>query len=128
MSESYRGVIIEESLADKNILKKIKIISTRVEKVIEKHKTPWLVQWTLHTVEVPAENSKLIAEEISKSLDNKHHNWYADYKTKDRHIIIFSNKIFEIDRKSKEQYDAAKNYGLSLGIPVYQVNFFPEIK
>ncbi len=32
----YKGVIIEESLEDKNILKDIRILSTRVEKVTEK--------------------------------------------------------------------------------------------
>ncbi|MBI2665806.1 hypothetical protein HYX12_04250 [Candidatus Woesearchaeota archaeon] len=49
----FKGVIIEESLARKEILQKIKILSTKIEPVTEKHKTPWLKQWTLHTVEVP---------------------------------------------------------------------------
>jgi len=128
MPESYRGVIIEESLLDKSVLKKVKIISTRVENVIERHKTPWLKQWTLHTIEVLEKDHLNIASEISNALDCTHTNWYADYKTKDRHIIIFSNKIFDIDRKNKAQYDEAKKYGVLLGIPPYQVNFSPEIK
>jgi hypothetical protein len=33
-----------------------------------------------------------------------------------------------IDRKSKEQYDEAKRYGISLGIPEYQVDFAPDDK
>jgi len=33
---------------------------------------------------------------------------------------------FYIDKKSEEQYDEAKRYGLSLGIPESQVNFQPE--
>ncbi len=127
MADPFVGVIIEESLFDKQILKKLKIIKTNVVKVTEKHKTPWLSQWTLHTVEVPAEDVEKTSEEIRLALD-KLHNWYADYKTKDTHIIVFRGKIFKIDRKSKEQYNEAKNYGISLGIPAYQVNFYPEIK
>ncbi len=33
-----------------------------------------------------------------------------------------------LDRKSKEQYDEAKEYGISLGIPSYQVDFHPDVK
>ena len=49
----YRGVIIEESLEDKDVLKEVRILSTKVEPVTEKHKTPRIKQWTLHTVEIP---------------------------------------------------------------------------
>lgn len=40
--KNYQGVIIEESLENKEFLKKVKIISTKVVKVTKKHKTPWL--------------------------------------------------------------------------------------
>ena len=115
---NYNGVIIEESLANKDVLKKVKILSTKVEEVTNEHKTPWLSQWTLHTVEVPEKEAQIIAEEISKSLDYSHNSsWYADYKNNTHHYIIFRDKIFYVDRKSKEQYDEAKRYGISLGIP-----------
>ncbi len=43
MRESvYKGVIIEESLEDKDVLNKLKIISTKVERVTKEHQTPWL--------------------------------------------------------------------------------------
>ena len=44
MDNNYKGVIIEESLENKDILKDIKIISTKIEPVQEKHKTPWVKQ------------------------------------------------------------------------------------
>jgi len=125
---NYKGVIIEESLEDKGVLKKVKIISMKVEQVTDEHKTPWLSQWTLHTVEIPENEAKEIAEEISSSLDRTHGgSWYADFKNNTHHYIIFRNKIFYIDRKSKEQYGEAKLYGISLGIPEYQVDFHPDI-
>ncbi len=125
-NNDFVGVIIEESLENKSVLKKVKILSTKIEYVVKKHQTPWLSKWTLHTIEVPAGKAKEIAEELSRSLDGKHGgSWYADFKDKTSHYIIFRNKIFFIDRTSKEQYAGAKRYGLSLGIPEYQVDFHP---
>lgn len=126
---NYQGVIIEESLENKEILKKVKVISTKVEKVTDEHQTPWLSQWTLYTVEIPESKAKAIAEEVSGLLDRAHSgSWYADFKNNTHHYIIFRDKVFHIDRKSKEQYDEVKRYGISLGIPEYQVDFHPEVK
>lgn len=124
---NYKGTIIEESLEDKSVLKDIKILSTRVEEVTEKHQTPWLKKWTLHLVEIPEEKAKEISEIISQNLDSEH-SWYADFKNPKWHYIIFRYKVFKIDRKSKTQYAEARKYGISLGIPEYQVDFSPEIK
>ncbi len=124
---NFVGVIIEESLEDKGILKKVRITGTKIEKVKEKHKTPWINEWTLHTIEIPEKRAKNIAEELSKSLDSNH-DWYADFKNKNYHYIIFRNKIFYIDRTDKKQYEQATNYGISLGIPEYQVDFSPHVK
>ena len=105
------------------------ILSTKVEPVTDKHKTPWIKQWTLHTVEVPEERAKDVAKKLSYSLDRGHGgSWYADFKTETHQYIIFRDKVFFIDRYSKEQYDEAKQYGISLGIPEYQVNFKPEVR
>lgn len=122
---NYRGIIIEESLENRAILKRVKILSTRVENVTEKHKTPWVSQWTMHTVEVSEAKAGEIADEIKRSLDHKH-SWYADFKNKIHHYIIFRDKVFSIDRKSKEQYDKVKRHGISLGIPEYQLDFAPD--
>lgn len=124
----YKGAIIEESLADRSVLKEIKIISTRVESVTEKHKTPWLKQWTLYNVEVLAAKAAEIAGKISKSLDCGRNNWYADYKTDTEHYVIYRDKVFHItDRSDKKQYDAATEYGVSIGVPSYQCDFSPHI-
>jgi len=123
----YTGVIIEESLENKDILKEIKILSTKIEQATERHKTPWLKQWTLHTVKIGADKAAKVSVELSKCLESAH-SWYADFKNDRLHFIIFRNKIFRIDRTNKEQYILAKKYGISLGIPEYQVNFQPDIK
>lgn len=125
---NFTGTIIKESLENASVLDDLKIISTKIEPVTEKHKTPWVKQWTLHEVEIPNENAAAIVEEISKMLDGEH-NWYADFKTDTEHYIIYRDKVFHItDRSNKEQYDKAAAYGISIGIPEYQVDFAPHVK
>ena len=123
---NYKGTIIEESLENNKVLKSVKIISTRVEKVTKRDKTPWIKQWTLHTVEIPENKAQDVAGEIAKALDSEH-SWYADFKTKKRHLIIFKNKVFDINRTKAEDYEKARQYGIKLGIPKYQLEFSEEI-
>jgi len=123
----FRGVIIEESL-EKNklgILKKVKILGTKIKPVTEWSMTPWLKQWSDHTVEIVGiGNARKIAKEISVSFDHKHqHAWYADYNNGQTCFIIFPHKIFEIDGYDQGELDRAKKYGISIGIPEHQVGF-----
>ncbi len=124
---NFNGVIIEESLENKDVLQKVKIIETKVEEVTKKHKTPWIKQWTLHTVEILENQADKIADDLSNSLDSKR-DWYADFKNDKFHYIIFRNKVFKIDRSKPEQYQDVTKYGVSLGIPDYQLDFSPHIK
>lgn len=126
--ENFKGDIIEESLENKEVLGKVKIVSTRVEQVVEKHETPWLKQWTLHFVEVTPAQAREVAEKISASLETKHPGaWYADFKNETHHYIIFPSKVFFIDRSSMDEYNEATKYGVSLGIPKHQVDFAPNV-
>lgn len=116
----YKGVIIEESLRDTSVLRRLKILKTKVEPITPKHKTSWLKQWTLHTVSIDDNDADKIAKEISHSFDYSHKSaWYADYKNDKTHYVIFKNKVFKIDRNKPEEYQIATEYGISLGIPEY---------
>lgn len=119
---SYKGIVIEESLQNLTILKQLKVISTKVEQVTESHKTPWLRQWTLHTVEIGEDDAQNVADKLSAALDSKH-DWYADFRNDKYHFIIFRNKVFKVNRNNPEEYEEVKEYGVSLGIPDYQLNF-----
>lgn len=125
---NYRGVIIEESLENTSILKEVKILETKVEPITPDHKTPWLKQWTIHTVEIFENTADKVAEKISKSFDKEHPDWYADYKNDKYHYIIYQNKIFKVDLANPILYKDAKAYGISIGIPEYQVDFAPKDK
>jgi hypothetical protein len=121
----YTGVIIEESLDNKAVLNGVKTTQTKVSIVNEKHKTPWIKQWTMHTVEIAEENADRVAEQISNDLD-KEHNWYADFKNEKFHFIIFRGKVFKVDLSNPVLYNEVKQYGISLGVPEYQLDFTPE--
>lgn len=122
----YRGDVIEESLQDKTTLKGLHIVSTRVEQVTKEHKTPWLKQWTLHTIEVPDNEAESLAERLSHSIDGEH--WYIDFKNDATHFIIFPHKVFKVNRKQPEEYKPVVTYGLSINIPRHQLDFSPAIK
>ena len=126
---AYRGVIIEESLEDRTVLGEVKILRIDVEKVTDRHKTPWLKKWTKHTIELPEERGEAVAQRLAKAIVLKHKgSWYADFKNEQLHYIIFRDKVFKVDRRSKEQYDEVNRYGEALGIPSYQLDFSPQIK
>ncbi len=124
----YTGVIIEESLQDTSVIQEVKILETKIEPITSEHKTPWLKQWTLHTIEITEEKAEQVAEKISRSFDKEHPDWYADFKNDEYHFIIFDNKIFKVDLANPVLYNNAKAYCISIGIPEYQVDFVPDGK
>lgn len=123
----FRGTIIEESLDDIACLQSLVIISTKIEKVTESHTTPWLKQWTLHTVAIDENKVDAIAFQLSEALE-KEHEWYADFKNNELHYIVFRKKIFKVRRNYLSEYEDVKKYGVKLGIPEYQLDFSPEIE
>jgi hypothetical protein len=118
---NYEGDIIAESLQNPQLLKTLPVTATRVESVTPEHRTPWLKRWTLHTLSIPPAQAGLLAEQLSHEIETKHHSWYIDFKNNTTHYIVFPDKVFKIDRSQPEQYEAAKAYGVALGIPAHQL-------
>lgn len=121
---NYKGVIIEESLTDNSVLDKVRVIKTRIEKVTDKHKTPWIEKWTLRTVEIPEREADNVAKLLSESIDVTHESsWYVDFKNNRNHYIVFRDKVFKIDILKPFQYKEARDFGIRMGIPEYQMEF-----
>jgi hypothetical protein len=118
----YTGVIIEESLRDASVLGDIQIVETKVECVAERHETPWLAKWTLHTVAVPAHEAEGVANRLAKAIDTAHiSSWYADFKNEAFHYVIFADRVFKLDNKKKADWDLMRAYALSVGLPPHQI-------
>ena len=125
--KNFIGSIIEESLEKKGILQKVKILKTKIETVTKEHKTPWIKKWTIHVVEVSENKADAIAKELSASLDSKHY-WHVELWSDSHFYVIFPNKMFKVETSKREQYNEAKQYGQTLGIPEFQIDFNPEVK
>ena len=119
--------IIEERLERKEVFKDVVIVATKVEPVMEEHKTPWLTQWILHAVEVAEQSADAVAQKLSEDLE-KEHNWYADFKNDKFHYTIYRGKIFKVDLQNPVLYKDARQCGILLGIPEHQVDFAPDDK
>jgi hypothetical protein len=125
---SYRGVVIAESLEDPSVLRDLVIVETKVEPVTDAHRTPWVAQWTLHTVEVSDDSAEAVAEKLSTAIDGtRQGHWYADFKDDRTHYVVYRNRIFRVDRRDVRNYDEPRRHGLALGIPEYQLDFSPDI-
>ena len=103
-----KGTIIENSLKDKDILKKVKI-----------EKTWHSSNWILHNVWVEKDQ----IPELSKSLDGGP--WYIHLWTpgQDAIHVVYKDKVFLIKSSDKSTWTDAVAYGTSLGIPAEQLDF-----
>jgi hypothetical protein len=103
-----KGTIIENSLSDKSILKKIQIDKTWKDE-----------DWILHSVRIDED----MISELSKYLADGP--WYIHlWETgKDEVKVIFKNKIFNIKYSDKSTWKDAVAYGESIGIPEEQLDF-----
>lgn len=125
---NYKGVIIEESLSNSDIVKELEIVDTYVGEISEREATPWLDKWTLQTVIIPENVIDSYAERLSKLIDKKHiSSWYCDFRNNKFHYVIFGDKVFKLDRTNKIDYDEMRNYGVKIGIPKNQLPSYNDL-
>jgi hypothetical protein len=103
-----KGIIIENSLADKSLLDKVQITETRQ-----------VGDWTLHDVLVPED----LVPEISKYISDGP--WYIHLwqKGDDEFVILFKDKMFRVNASDPTSFTEAIAYGKSIGIPEEQLDF-----
>jgi hypothetical protein len=104
----YKAIIVENSLADKSILAKIKIQDTRQDG-----------DWTLHDALVSKEQIPDFVKALAPGP------WYIHLwqSGSDDVIVVFREKIFTIKHSDKSTWTDAVAYGKSIGIPEEQLDF-----
>ena len=107
----YRGVIIEESLAENRILNEMVILKM----YITGHENK-IDRWHLFEVEID-ENS---IEKVSKEITGK---WYAHFWHGTNVIAVFQNKIIKFNYMDKNTWKDVLEYGRELNIPEEQLDF-----
>lgn len=108
----YKGTIVEESLEDNRILNDFEIIGFRISKA----ENP-ADRWHLYTVLVSLEEIALLSDNNIKVK------WYMHFWKGKEVIAIFQGKKFEFNFDDKTSWEPAISYGLSLGIPLEQLDF-----
>ncbi|MDP3015173.1 MAG: hypothetical protein Q8N28_02045 [bacterium] len=113
IQKDYKGAIIEESLVDNRLLNNLEIINLEIT-TEENPAERW------HIFKVHA--SKDDIDKLSKNINDK--KWYMHFwKGKDV-ILCFQDKKFEFNRGDENAKKQVIDYGISIGIPREQLNFF----
>lgn len=104
----YKGVLVENSLVDTEILKRVKIIRSYEEG-----------DWKLHDIRL---SKKQIAD-IQQSIADA--GWYFHLwePGKDRITVVFKDKLFEIAHSDRTSWNDAIAHGIAKGIPPEQLDF-----
>lgn len=104
----YKGIIIEESLVDVNILKEAQIIGSSVSEDGE---------WHMHTVLVSPKYLEQLAQKLKDGT------WYAHFWNEHEVTAVFKGKTFRFNFDDKDSWRDTLEYGRSLGIPEDQLDF-----
>ena len=110
------AIIIEESLANKDILKKHKILRTKF--------LPEPTNWHLNVVEIYGAIDEAIAE-IQYSMVSDKPFYFHIFDEGKTLIVVFKKSYFTLDPNKKITWMDAKIYGGSLNIPEEQLDFYP---
>ena len=111
----YHSIVIEESLDDKNVLKNLKILNTKIDG-----------DWHLHIIEVPDEDLETTLKLLQSHLVKNRPYYFHFYNDGKNLIIVFRKKVFRMDPKDKNTWQEAQEYGDKiLKISVEQLDFYP---
>lgn len=104
----YKGLIVENSLADARVLRKVKVDSSYR-----------LGDWTLHEVHTTRAEMPRFQSYLSDGP------WYIHFWEEggDDVTVVFKEKMFDIRYSDKETWKDAVRYGQSIGIPLNQLDF-----
>jgi len=104
----FKGTIVENSINNKEVLKKLRINKTWQEG-----------DWTLHSVSLDEDQ----VAELSRSLDNGP--WYIHIwkQGQDDVKVIYKDRIFDIKFSDKSTWTEAVEHGKTIGIPDEQLDF-----
>ncbi len=122
MDNKWKGVIIEESLDDKSILDRVKIVKSKkstLEKEAEKG------TMTFHYIELNLEKKDGF---VKKALGSIKDGWYLHICKDGVMVVIYRNKVFEFSSDEQDKLNQARDYGISISILKEQMPFEVLVK
>ncbi len=104
----YKGIIIKESLENKDILDDAHIVESTVSSD---------GKWHMHTVLISLEYLERLAQNLKDGT------WYAHFWNGREVIAVFKGKTFQFNFDDKNTWEETLAHGRSLGIPEEQLDF-----
>ncbi len=108
--KNYTGILIEESLKNKEIIKDLTVINLKVTD--DENPSD---RWHIYTVSVTRDEIKKIQRNMAEGK------WYTHFIAGDEIIVVYKDKMFEYKMTNKVEHAKAIEYGRSIGIPEEQL-------
>jgi hypothetical protein len=115
-----RGLLLKESLADPGVLDLLHITQTEQWQVSNPSADQPPV-WTALSFDCPVVQDDRIAEALSQAL--KQRGWFIDATSGETVYVIFPGRVFRYLNGDASEGEAARSYGISLGIPARQLDW-----
>ena len=115
MDKTYKGTIVEESLEDNRVLNNFEIIGFKITDEDDPKD-----RWHLFNVKVSESDIKKLSKYIKSGK------WYMHFWENNHIIAVFKERIFDFNHDDKSSWKEVVAYGLSLGIPIEQLDFVIE--
>ena len=114
------GLLLKESLTDMTVLELVQITRTETWQVSNAAAYQPAI-WNAIYFEAEDSQADVFAGRFSEAL--KPQGWYLNASTAMDVYVVFPGKVFKYPRGDTLQREAAKRYGLSIGIPASQLDW-----
>lgn len=110
----YHSIVIRESLKNKSVLDKYRILRTKISE-----------RWHMHIIEV-LDPEEFIAT-IQSTMTTSQPYYFHIYNNNNLLIVAFKDKMFKLNSNDKNTWVEAQKYGgEQLGIPGEELDFIPN--
>lgn len=113
----WKGVIIEESLEDTSLMELVKVVGIR-QTFLQKEERKGVLHF--HKVEVDDRDVNLFLARAPVAIKG---GWYIHLCGGSRMVVVFRGHTFEFGEEEHAKLEAARRYGLSVGIIREQMDF-----
>lgn len=110
----YHGIIVNKSLKDENLVKKLNIIGSKKSDSSN---------WTLLKISFPEDKLNEMIKFVQENLVSKE-KYYAHFYRDNELIVIFKDKVFHVT-PDKSTWKPVIEYGLYLNISEEQLDMKP---
>ena len=113
-SQYFEGIIVEESLSDNRIINNYDVIGFEITLDDDISK-----RWHLFKISIRR-------DQISDMQFHIKQGWYMHFWSGHALIVVFKDKVFEIDRYDRSSWSEVVDYGCGIGISKEQLDFVSE--